>query len=633
MGELTSTVTCRAGRGADPATGEVITATQIARRVGWAISLAHSYAQQVCAVGYTPHGLGVVAGKVGPDGRRLPSSGHVAVRRLGWAPQTVGMYLPDRFRRCAEEAAMRGLRQATWAGQVIAGIVGCWPQRPKKRTSAEWDALWAAVPAGTDKTTVRNRTRQIMAYLTEHGRLPGSICDLEPDLNTGQTLLLAAADTQLVRVQRPNPRQLVLHVKLPTVAYPQTRQDWAWHALPIRLPAHVPDHATLHAPTLRLVDGRVRVDLPWTEQVPTTHSDGHVRAVGFDWGVNTLITAAIAQATPDGSAVAVDGKPAHFNTAGATAKNARLRRQREQLAGRRDRISNLAAGLTADHPQRQRLDRKRQLLTEEIGRVSARQRQLNRQIAWAAARWLVDLAADNHATVIYAEDLRTMEARGLGRTVNTRASNTVRGQILDALRHLGARAGIAVVEVPAKDTSKLCPRCHTRLTHVPSPDRSQQRGHTWALCPTCGFSADRDHAAAERIVSRGLASQQQVRAQPRTHARRVVGHHDVKVRRSKRRRTPQQPRRTGLSRPVPANSTPAVLQTASGGTVSNGPAPSGSEIPHTVLTPRQVRHHRQKRRACGRGFHQHVHASPTQTRPDWHPHHGHPTPRRSPNPT
>lgn len=39
------------------------------------------------------------------------------------------------------------------------------------------------------------------------------------------------------------------------------------------------------------------------------------------------------------------------------------------------------------------------------------------------------------------------------------------GQIADHVRHLAAEVGIAVVTVPARNTSKLCPHCLTPLRH------------------------------------------------------------------------------------------------------------------------------------------------------------------------
>jgi hypothetical protein len=112
--------------------------------------------------------------------------------------------------------------------------------------------------------------------------------------------------------------------------------------------------------------------------------------------------------------------------------------------------------------------------------------------------------------VIYLEDLATLETRGR-RNGNARLSGQVRGMVVDAIRHLAAKAGLAVVTVDARGTSKYCPRCCAVLAHSPAPDRNRERGWRWAECRSCGLAGDRDHAASERIVARGLLSQAHVR--------------------------------------------------------------------------------------------------------------------------
>ncbi|MEU7305931.1 zinc ribbon domain-containing protein [Streptomyces sp. NPDC007206] len=149
------------------------------------------------------------------------------------------------------------------------------------------------------------------------------------------------------------------------------------------------------------------------------------------------------------------------------------------------------------------------MLAEEIRRVSERRSNLNDALAWSAARWAVDQAIAAGATVIYLEDLRSMEAGGMGRTHNTRLSQTVRGQITDRMRHLAAEVGIAVVTVPARNTSKHCPHCLTPLRHRKAPDRPTVSGWKWAICPNpeCGWQGDRDQGAWQRIAARGLTHQ------------------------------------------------------------------------------------------------------------------------------
>ena len=175
--------------------------------------------------------------------------------------------------------------------------------------------------------------------------------------------------------------------------------------------------------------------------------------------------------------VHTDGKPFVFACPGAGAKVHRLRRQREVLAAKLQQLDKLLAGGEAPG-----LRARPEFLKTEIALVSARQGHLNRALAWAGARWLVDQALANQASVIYAEDLRTMESRGLGKLTNTRCSNAVRSELLKALRHLAKKVGIAVVTVPARGTSALCPRCLKALHHCPAPDRQGENGHKWSWC-------------------------------------------------------------------------------------------------------------------------------------------------------
>jgi Putative transposase DNA-binding domain len=145
----------------------------------------------------------------------------------------------------------------------------------------------------------------------------------------------------------------------------------------------------------------------------------------------------------------------------------------------------------------------------------------------------VDQASALGATVICLEDLATLEARGR-RTGNARLSGQVRGSVVQAMRHLAAKAGIATVTVPARGTSKHCPRCGKRLRHAPAPDRTGERGWKWATCPGCGLASDRDHAAAERILARGLLAQAHVQTDPKTDQHDTLTTVDGSVARARR---------------------------------------------------------------------------------------------------
>jgi Putative transposase DNA-binding domain len=143
-----------------------------------------------------------------------------------------------------------------------------------------------------------------------------------------------------------------------------------------------------------------------------------------------------------------------------------------------------------------------------------------RRLGWAARvpagitvnDRVVRMAQEQAGRLLRSADLRTLEARGMGKTMNTRLSQTVRGQIADKIRHLAAEQGIAVVTVPARGTSKYCPRCLAPLRHRKAPDQPTVPGWKWAACPGCGWQGDRDQGAWQRIAARGLTHQHQTTA-------------------------------------------------------------------------------------------------------------------------
>jgi len=439
------------------------------------------------------------------------------------------------------------LRLALHRRAILQVILATWPDNPAKRNDDEWAALRAALPAGTASAEIRNRTRQIRAWSRTHnGRLPLGLMELEPlpRCASAPPILLAAADKQLATLTRTSTHTARLRVQLPLNAAPPTAKAWAWHIIDLRLPPTVSAEASLAAPTLRLVDMAVRVDLPYNQQVPIAPSDGHTVALGFDWGVNTLLTGSIGRldtgAAGSGSGgeqrrrVISDGRMLRFDATPISAKLHRLHRNRETVAARRDRYLALLGGLPATHPHQATLQQKLAGLDTEHERICARIRHLNHALAWVAARWATDQALALGATVIYLEDLATLEARGHRGAANARLSGQIRGTLLDAIRHLAAKAGIAVVTVPARGTSKYCPRCLGSLHHAPAPDRADQHGWKWAVCPRCGLSNDRDHAAAERIVARGLLAQRHTLTNRKTGARTIRISIDRPVARARR---------------------------------------------------------------------------------------------------
>ncbi|MDZ5445109.1 zinc ribbon domain-containing protein [Micromonospora sp. 4G57] len=597
-------------------------------------------ADEVIAAHWSDGDRAVLAGGVGADGRRLPASGWMALRRLGWgAVSPAGVVVSDRVRRIAEEEAARALRLGCHRRAVVAALLATWPADPFARTEGEWSALRAVLSEGCDNATIRNRTRQIAGYIGRHARLPAGLCELEGPPAVARQVSLAAADRQQVVVDRVDGRMVRVWSQLPVCAAPVSYRDWVWHAFDVVLPAIVPAWVKVCTPTLRPGDGKVRVDLPWQTPHTPPPLDGHTRALGVDWGVNTLLTATVADLDRDGC-VAVRGRPLRFDATGVSAKLVRLRRHREHLKTKADHVTWLRDGRPADVPADPALTGKLVRLEAEHTAVCARIRHLNKALAWSAARWLVDHATAVGATVIYVENLATLEAGGGSRSLNRRLSGAVRGAVFTAIAHLAAKAGIAVVTVPARGTSSGCPRCGRAIKHVKTPERSAA-GYRWATC-SCGLSMDRDHAASQRIAARGLANQTKT-LRDRNGNAAIRTATDTPVRHRARRPTraatvgPQRDRRKTL--PTPKQTRPATVKASRLLPLRRQvPAPAGSppgsagkrpagrtpqetnppgpvrQVPHTISTTTQRHPHRVRGAVLGRGFHRHVHATPITDR-------------------
>ncbi|MFD9408430.1 zinc ribbon domain-containing protein [Streptomyces sp. NPDC059989] len=490
----------------DERTGELLAVSVLAERVGWCADLVAAMVTELLAERWNAASVDALASGEDGGGRKLPSNAWMALRRLGWSVSPPeGIRVNDRIVRMAQEQAGRLLRSANWRAGLTTGVLAAWPADPGKRTPEEWDAVREAVPGGQHlaSSVINSRTRQIAAFAKKHDRMPAELFEVEAAPRAARLLILSACDGQQATIehQEAEPGRALLRLQLPTRAAPRAYRDWTWVSCLITLPPTVPVGAVLHLPTLRPHQGRVRADLAYSHAVPKAVRSGHTVALGVDWGLNTLLSAGAARLHGDGR-ITVLRAGAVFRTAGVLAKQHRLRRQGEHLHAKAGHYQRLTAG-NEQHP----LAAKHTVLSDEIAYVSARRSNLNDALAWAAARWAVDQAIAAGASVIYLEDLRSMEARGMGRTHNTRLSQQVRGQIVERIRHVAAETGIAVVTVPARNTSKHCPRCLTPLRHRKAPDRPTTPGWKWAICPTCSWQGDRDQGAWQRIAARGLTHQ------------------------------------------------------------------------------------------------------------------------------
>jgi transposase-like protein len=611
----------------DETTGEVLPASVLAERAGWAANLVSGMVRTLTAAHWTAADVDALASGVDAAGRTLPSNAWMALRRLGWAAApSEGIRVNDRIVRMAQETAGRALRSAKWRADVTAGILAMWPASPARRTAEEWDAVREAIPGARHlpSSVISSRTRQAAAFERKHGRLPAGLYEMEPAPPVAQMLLLSACDRQQASIERheSDPGRALLRLQLPACPNPKSYRDWTWVACPVTLPPTIPANAILHLPALRIHQGRIRADLAYTHPVPKA-ARRHTVALGVDWGLNTMLSAGPARLHGDGRITAL-GAGGMFRAAGILAKQHRLRRHSEHLHAKAAQYQRLAADGT-EHP----LAAKHQALTREIQCVSARRSNLNDALARAAARWAVDQAIAAGATVIYVEDLRSMEAKGMGRTMNTRMSQAVRGQIVDRMRHTAAETGIAVVTVPAKNTSKHCPQCLAPLRHRKAPDRPAAPGWKWAVCGSCGYQGDRDTGAWKRIAARGLTHQAKTAVDGASGAmviRSVAGNLEARAVITPAASPASRDRsKTGPTRHKPPRPTPRRRRTPSPARPC-GPAgkrPEGHAHTDRTPLPRAASRNqgvttistpasrcRPRGAALGAGFHLHAHATP-----------------------
>jgi hypothetical protein len=613
------------GMGVQDKTGEIIPACALAERIGWCLDLVATMAGGLLAEHWNTPDVRILASGADAGGRKLPSNAWMALRRLGWRVATPAK-VNDRIVRMAQEQAGRALRSAWWRAEITSGILSAWPGDLARRTPQEWDAVRAAVPggAGLPSSVITGRTRQIARFCATHRRPPVDVFELEPVPGVARMLLLAACDGQQATIERcqAEPRRVLLRLQLPTRPDPQAYKDWSWVACPIALPPTVPADAVVHLPTLRVVGGKVRAELAYTHPVPKMRRTGHTVALGVDWGLGTLLSAGAARLHPDGKITAL-GTGARYRAAGVAAKQHRLRRHSEKLQAKADQYTRLMAG-DDTHP----LAPNNAVLAQEIRRVNQRRANLNHALAWSAARWAVDQAIAAGASVIYLEDLRSMQARGMGRTHNTRLSQAVRGQIADRIRHLAAEVGIAVVALPARNTSKNCPCCLTPLRHRKAPDRPTVSGWKWAICPNpdCRWQGDRDQGAWRRIAARGLAHQTTTitdRATGTMTIRATVDTMEINAVITRTTtghdRSKTGPTRNCSPRPAPRRRRAPSPAAPSGpaGQRPEGHAPTDRRLPRaahrhqdvpTISTPPTG--HRPRGAALGAGFHLNAHATP-----------------------
>jgi hypothetical protein len=512
-------------------------------------TLAEASSATLMKLGFTTTVLERLAAGTDATGRRLPASAHVAAVRLGLIPQhRKGVYVPSRVDRMIQAnvvSVLRTLAARDTALQHLT-ITGCLTtSHPKVR-------------AGVAK----NLGRQVTRHLKHHPR--ADIISLRlPALQDapvpGARLILGAVDKQFATMNLDTSGTLLLlALRLPTRARPTSRGHWVATDIALPIPRHLQGRPITrwHLPTITThptTPGMARFNLAYTEpDAPARDPETPITSVvGIDWSPTALGIISHVVAGPD---CLVSGFEGHrYEDRGLGIKLARLQAEGEILSGKIACTGHLACWLAESSPLRTTLEARIAGWKELRSRLGAKRSRINRELAFHFANWVTGYAAEVGATTIAIEDLSTLQAGGIGRVNNNRVAQSARRKAVHATTHLAARAGLEVIEVPARGTSAHCPGCDAELT--------RPGGYHRARCRPCGLHGNRDQVASVNIAKRAITGQDGLTADRKTGRKRIKKAVHAPVKRVRRPKNAPTPKRTCHKR-VRNSVAPVAVKTA-----------------------------------------------------------------------
>jgi hypothetical protein len=312
-------------------------------------------------------------------------------------------------------------------------------------------------------------------------------------------------------------KKLTLALRTPNVQGTWVR-TWRENTCQMRLPDLVVERAqagkTL-APSLREIaeaDGTRYAVLDFIVEVPVASPvtfEEIQTVLGFDWGVRVLVTASVVEMS--GKQI---GRPFFLDTGSFDGRQARLRRQIDQLKAKVARLEKQRDRFPVGDPRRKPSEEALSILRREISRCWRKYEARNNDLAHLAANLLLLLARAFDCKLIAGESLKSMKSAGRGRGAkgrwrNWRNNSQVRGELWRVLRYKCFLAGVRLEWQQPRHTSHVCPRCGNPANTSTSP---QHRSliHDWGawLCcshPACLWNGSRDYAASVNIARLGAA--------------------------------------------------------------------------------------------------------------------------------
>ena len=300
--------------------------------------------------------------------------------------------------------------------------------------------------------------------------------------------------------------------------YPDEAGAWRWRKVDtiIPLPACLKERLSsgeLMAPTLREecnADGQRFAVLDFIievekEELPAWESVE--RVLGADWGIHSLLTATALDEHNEQV-----GRPFFLDIGGFDGRQARTRRQIDELKKKVARYEQERDALPEEHAKRTWYTKMLALYRREIDRCWRKYEQRNRALAHLASNVLLLLCQVHGCSLLSMESLKTLKSTGRGKGVRGRGRNycnnsTIRGEIWRLLRYKCHLLGLRFHTEQPRGTSHTCPRREQAAKTYRSPsDRDEAvKWGRWMFCDTCSYNADRDYCASVNIARLGVA--------------------------------------------------------------------------------------------------------------------------------
>jgi hypothetical protein len=468
-----------------------------------------------------------------------PSLDEFGTDRVGPAWKQVGKYIGspsphgDRQWRCESEVVGRVLRaqaERKKAFELVLPILSdgfIRPKTDKRPAGKNRPAIKEAIATlqksleedETSFVALQNVVEQACNYFFQYDRFPTTYEELQPIPLLKVGMLTYAGDDGGEKGQA---YRLALDLDAGVARfrfrYPDSTGVWHWRKADtiIPLPDAVRERLSdgdLMAPTLReehRADGSRIAVLDFIIEVekavlPTWESVE--RVLGADWGIHTLLTA-----------TAVDehneqvGRPLFLNTGGFDGRQARTRRQIDELKKKVATYEQQRAALPSDDPKRAWFNQRLALYRREIDRCWRKYEQRNRALAHLASNVLLLLCQVHGCSLLSMESLKTLKSTGRGRGVrgkwrNYRNNSQIRGEIWRLLRYKCHLIGLRFHTEQPRGTSHTCPHCGQPAKTYRSPgDRKEAvKWGRWMYCDTCHYNGDRDYCASVNIARLGVA--------------------------------------------------------------------------------------------------------------------------------